>query len=325
MKKIDSNLLFLMAENSRLKLNEASGMLRKSPQRLKYSQNIFLKSRILSVPHALIDYSFFGQLLFKVYYKGGYLSSDEKKVLADRIAKNPYIVSLYSLEGEYDFVLEIQAPNPSRFNKEIRTINNILKTLPENKVILNVVSHIYSRAALPKNPLLPDNFQREFVIGGDRPVKSFSNEEMKILRGLIENPLKPMTFLAREAQLHINTYKKHLQGLFDQKILRSFRYVLGVQELEMERVRLLVNLHSSTEQEKEDMLAFFLQKKQVVQASWTVGDWNLEIDIETMNRPQLRRLMLEIRQQFKNLIKTIQVVDVNEFYKRDYLPQYLFS
>lgn len=325
MKKVDQNLLFICAENSRIKLRDASTILKKSPQRLKYSMDSLQKENILALPHALIDYSYFGLLLFKVYYKGGYLGEDEKKAFYDKLSSNGFIVSCYSLEGEFDFALEVLASNPSRFNKEIRAINSSLKSLPDSKVILNVVSHLYSRAALPKNYLLIDQFQREYVVGGDRPVKSFSEDELKVLKLIWEDPQKPMTFYSTSSGMHINTFKKILSSLQEQKILRGFRHVVNLDDLGMERVRLLISLHSITEAEKDQMLEFFQSKKQIVQASWTVGDWNLEIDLETKDRVQLRKLMIEIRQQFKTMIRQVQTVDIIDFYRRQYLPKFLFE
>src|SRR3989338_7941604 len=119
MKSVDRYLVFLYSENARIKLRELSTILKKSSQRLKYALQVLEREGIVHSPHGIFDYSYFGQILFRVYFKGGYISEQDKTTILATLKENPYLVSVYEFSGEFDLVMELAAPNPSRFNKEL--------------------------------------------------------------------------------------------------------------------------------------------------------------------------------------------------------------
>ena len=145
MSAINREILFLYAENARCKIKDFALYLKKSPQRLKYTLKKMEKESLVTSPHTIFDYSYFGQILFRVYFKGGYIGEKDKADIIKRLLENGYIVSIYELLGEFDLALEIEAPNPSRFNKELKKVASLVPTLNKYKVILNLVTHLYPR------------------------------------------------------------------------------------------------------------------------------------------------------------------------------------
>jgi len=122
MSKTDNTLIYLRSENARIGLKELSRHLKKSPQRLKYSLSVLEHDEILNQPYCVFDYSYFGLILFRVYFKGAYIREKDKNNIIAELQKNNYIISLYELSGEFDLVVEFASPNPSRFNKELKKV-----------------------------------------------------------------------------------------------------------------------------------------------------------------------------------------------------------
>ena len=75
---INRDLLFLYSENSRAKINGISRLLKKSPQRLKYNLKRMESEYLLNNAHCIFDYSYFGQILFRVYFHEGYFNLSAK-------------------------------------------------------------------------------------------------------------------------------------------------------------------------------------------------------------------------------------------------------
>ncbi|MBI4983198.1 hypothetical protein HZC32_00955 [Candidatus Woesearchaeota archaeon] len=75
---INSDLLYLYSENGRAKIKDVAFLLKKSPQRLKYMLKVMDREGIVYNPHCIFDYSYFGLILFRVYFKGGYISEHDK-------------------------------------------------------------------------------------------------------------------------------------------------------------------------------------------------------------------------------------------------------
>src|SRR3989338_9837644 len=140
MPKLDLELLYLRGENARIGLQDLSHHLKRTPQRLKYTFSVMEKEGILRDPYCVFDYSYFGLILFRVYFKGGYISEQDKTGIISTLRENPYVISIYELTGEYDLCVEFASPNPSRFNKELKKISNLHATLTDYKIVLNVVT-----------------------------------------------------------------------------------------------------------------------------------------------------------------------------------------
>jgi DNA-binding Lrp family transcriptional regulator len=324
MTKIDRDLLFLYSENARVRIRELSKLLKKSSQRLKYSLKVLEKEKITHNVHTIFDYSYFGLILFRIYFKGGYSSETDRELILSKLMENPYIVAVYELNGEFDLAIEILSPNPSRFNKELKKIIDVIPTLNNYKIILNLVTHIYPRAYLPKDTGLVNDVKPEILIGGDRDVEDFNKNEMSIIRNLLENPKIRMTSLARKSDISVKTAVSLFKNLKKRKIIKGFKYVVDTDKLDVYKFRLFIKLHNISPEREKQLLDYMLRTREIVQFNKTVGDWDIEMDIESPDKIKTRSLIVQVRQEFKDIIETFNMIEFYKYYSKSYLPKYLF-
>ena len=320
---MDKNLTFISSENARAKLRDVAQLLRKSSQRLKYSWRMMEKEEVIYGPHAVFDYAYFGLLLFRIYFKGGYSSEKDKNNIIKKLSDNPYIVAVYELSGGFDLAIEMEAPNPSRFNKELKKMIEMLPTLNKYRISLNLVTHLYPRSYLTKSIDLVSSIPKEIVIGGDRAVEKFDDKEMKIVKGLLENSRMRWNSLAKKTELNIKTVNKVVKGLRERKIIRGFKYILDTDKLEIYKFRLFLNLHNVSKERETELIDFMSKTREIVQINRTVGDWDMEVDIESFNKAVIRQLVIQLRENFKDLIENFNSIEFYRYYKREYLPKFL--
>jgi len=321
MQKIDSNFIYLKSENTRMQLTDMSHLLKKSPQRLKYIQSTMEKEGILTQPYALIDYSFFGLILFRVYFKGGYISENDRARIVRSLAENDYVTSIYELTS--DLVVEFASPNPSRFNKELRSIAALAKTLTDYQIVLNLVTYMLPRKYLTSRSTLQNMFF-ERIIGGDRPKELFSDNEMGIFRLMLREPDARIVHLAEETGMNPRTVKTTMQKLMDRKILRGIYTDIDLSKIGYNRIRLFLKLHNLEKRRERELVKFCINANEVVQLNKTVGDWDMEIDLEVSDSRKSRLLVMQLRENFRDLIARFDLTEFYTFYKRSYLPQFLF-
>ena len=72
-------------------------------------------------------------------------------------------------------------------------------------------------------------------------------------------------------------------------------------------------------------MEFLTQTKEIVQMNKIVGDWDMEIDIQTFDKTKTRAILLQLREQFKELIERFNVIEFYSYYKRSFLPLFLFK
>ena len=277
MNKIDHSLLFLRSENARMSLKELSRLLKKSPQLLKYNVSMLEREGIIHHPFYIFDYSYFGLILFRVYFKSSYVREQDKMRLISELTENQYVLAVYELVGEFDLVVEFAAPNPSKFNKEFKkmTMNPLLK---EYKIVLNIVTHIYPRSYLAENSQLNNplpSLYYQKIVGGDREKDFFKPEEMEIIKVLLHNPTIRYTKLAKESGLNIKTAKSILNNLTKRNIIRGCKYLIDKNKLSIHKNRLFLKLHNLDLEQESRLLEYLHDNPEVIQLNKTVGDWKL--------------------------------------------------
>ena len=318
MTKVDHNIIYLRSENSRRGLKELSRLLHKSSQRLKYSLTT------LKFPYCIFDYSYFGLLLFRVYFRGGYVNESEKTNLIKELAANPYVTSIYELTGEFDFIVEFASPNPSKFNKELKRLSVQLSTMNDYKIILNLVTYLCPRHYLVRSEILQsENYER--VFGGDREKEVLGQSEMKVIKSLLNKPNIRFTHLAKETNLNIKTVKSIYKSLIQNKIVRGFRYEIDIAKLGISKFRVFLRLHHLSPERESQLTKFLLATKEVVQINKTVGDWDVELDIESLDKSRVKYIITKIREEFKDIIERFNIIEFYDYYKRSYLPMHMFE
>ncbi|MBU0470795.1 MAG: Lrp/AsnC family transcriptional regulator [Nanoarchaeota archaeon] len=319
------DLVYYRSERSRQKITELSQALKKTPQRLKYSIFSLEKEGIIRNPHCIFDYSYFGLILFRVYFKGGYIGEKDKALIIKQLTENPYIISVYELSGEFDLAIEILSPNPSRFNKELKKVASLISTLNNYKLVLNIVTHIYPRTYLISKQNTFNVDEEEILIGGDRNVENFNEKEKQVIMSLLSKPRIKKTTLAKETDLNVKTVSSIINNLKKRKIIRGFKSVIDTNKLGIYKSRIFLKLHNISPEREKKLLEHTLRIPEIVQLHKTVGDWDIEIDIESLDKSKIRQKIIQIREEFKDLIETFNSLEFYQYYTRDYLPRYFFQ
>jgi len=85
-------------------------------------------------------------------------------------------------------------------------------------------------------------------------------------------------------------YLKNIQNhsLFGQcQIIKGFKYILDTSKLDINKSRLFLKLHNLTIESEESLTEYMLKTKEIITINKTVGDWNLEIDIESSTKNRI--------------------------------------
>jgi len=318
-------MAFAYSENSRLKIREIASVMKTSSQRIKYWLNVLENDSIVRKPFCIFDYSYFGSNLFRVYFKGAYVSEKDKESVLKTLLDNDFVVSVYEFSGEFDLVAEIMCPNASRFNKVLKSMSNTLPSLRHYKIVLNMVTHMYPRFYLTNKDMLKIHMPQEIVIGGDREIETFTRSELAIISTLLENPKMRMSSLAQKAGINVKTAKSVVKNLAERKIIRGFKHMIDIDKLGVSRFRLFLKIHGVTQEQDEQMLNYLLKQPNITQMHRTVGDWDMEIDIESLDKMSARKLVSEIREKFSNIIENFSIAEFYHYHKRNYLPKYVFE
>ena len=196
--------------------------------------------------------------------------------------------------------------------------------LKDYKIILNLVTYIYPKNYISKNNDL-NILNTEKIIGGDRERELFNRNEKDVIKNLILDPKIRIMELASKSELNVKTVKSILKNLIKKNIIKGFKYNIDTNKLGINKSRLFLKLHNLSLDRESDLMKHMLNTKEIVQVNKTVGDWDMEIDIESLDKGKIRYITMQIRELFVDLIERFNIIEFYKYYKRSYLPSYIFK
>lgn len=322
LRKIEEFVLQRLESNARSPFKSLDVRIKKKQQLISYTLNTLIKKDIIKSFYTLIDYSRFDSLNFRVYFKVNYITLEKYEKLIEFLAKSNYTSKVLSCTGKYDLICVFFAQNPSQFNKILHSIITKFPNQLQNYMILTtVVSHEFGKKYISnKNDLAKD-----IIIGGDRKPELFERKDLEILSLISDNSRMNSVEISSKVGLSPRTVINHIRDLEKRGIIKGYRSILDIRNIGFSSNLLLIKYHNISISTENELTAFLRQHRNVVNIVKVFGNWDLEIIIDTKNPLDYRKIEIEIRQKFTDLIKDTEYVQIHEVHKINYFPEYLLN
>ena len=319
--KLDQKLLFLVDKNSRLGFSKIGKMLRTSEQRISYTIQSLRNKGIINDFIALIDYSKLGLLSFRVFFKIIYVDEEKFEQLISHFTKDSHISSVTSCGGRYDLICTFMAHNPSEFNKHLKAIMaRFSRQLNNYSVLTSIVVRHFGRKYLSPNPPL-----HELFIGGDRQPYQMNMQELEILGEVAQDARKSSVALAKKVGYTPKTIIAKINKLKEERVISGFSAFLSLEKAGYYRTLLLIKYHNISAEEEGKLVQFCKAHPNIIGLTKTLGEWDLEIEIEVKSIEDFRKIDIIIRKRFPTLIQDIESVPLYKTYKKNMLPKFLLE
>ena len=318
----ESAILRQLELNARLPFSKIGKKLRMSQQRVSYAVDSLIKKNIIEQFYTLIDYSKFDVMNFRVYFKVNYTTQDEFNQLIEHLKKEPSTSWIANCGGRYDLICTFLAYNPSSFNKTLKEIMRKFPKQLENYTILTtIVSRSFGRKYLFQKV---KSFPQENIVGGDRKPEIVDETDLKILSLLAPNARVSAVEIANKLELTAKTVIERIKKLQKREIIRSFKQALNVRQMRDMVFVVAIKEHNVVPEAEDELMNYLKIHPNVVNVVKTLGEWDMEIQIEVENWDIFRSIVIGLRQKFKSLIQDIENIPIYKTYhKINYFPGFL--
>ncbi len=316
----EKSILRQLESDSRMSFSKIAKKTRKSQQRVSYNVNSLIKKGVIKNFYTLIDYSKLGVISFRVYFKISYVSQARFREFVDFLRLQADTAWISSCGGDYDIICTFFASNPSQFNKKLRKVMaEFPKLIKDYTILTTIVIRNFEREYL----LSGANIPKEVIIGGDRKPEIIDDTDMHILNLICDNARINSVELANKLSLTPRTVIKRIKDLRERKIIIGFRPLLNLQKIGYISTLLLIRYHNMTVELERKLVNYLKIHLNIVGVVKTLGEWDLEIEIEVKSRHIFRKIEIEIREKFTSLIHEIRSVPLYGVFKKIFFPKFL--
>ncbi|NQV08847.1 Lrp/AsnC family transcriptional regulator [Candidatus Woesearchaeota archaeon] len=321
LRNVEKLVLGKLEINSRESFLRIGKKIRKSQQRVSYTVNSLIDKGVIKKFYTIIDYSKLNMLSFRVYFKVNYISEARFRDLVSFFVKNPHTSWVATCGGRYDLICTFLASNPSQFNKVLKEIMEKFPDQLKNYIVLTtIVTRRFGRKYFFRDFILP-----EVIFGGDRVPEEIDELDIKILNEISEDARKSSVKISEKLSSTPKTIIERIKKLQKRKITEGFKPLLDPRNMGYIPTLLLIKYHNVSSRLENKLINYLKMHQNVISVVKTLGQWDVEIEIEVRDVMELRKVEMEIRENFALLIQQIESIPIYLSYKKNYFPEFLLK
>lgn len=319
---VEKKVLRQLEIDSRMAFSKIGKNIRKSQQQVCYTVNALLEKEILNGFFTIIDYSKLDIINFCVFFKVNYINKGNLDNIIKFIKNNMHSSYIAATSGRFDLVCSFLTKNPSQFNKTLKNIvEEFSKELVSYEVLTIIVNKWYGRKYLFEKQDMPELS----LFGGDREPEDVNEIDLKILYELSADARVNSAEIANKLKTTPKTVIKHIRELQTRKIIKGFKPLVNPRRMNHISRLLLIKYHNISINLEDQFVKYMKIHPNIVSISKSLGGCDIIITVEAANSIEYRKIEMEIREKFSELIHTIESYPLYKVYKKNYFPEFLLK
>lgn len=310
----DREILFHLDEDGFQPASKIAKKIKLSKQVVSYRISELQRKKILRRCCAIVNEANIGYTFYKFYLK--YKSVDKKleQEIMEFFGKQLNVGLVDTCDGKFDMFIGVWARDTHHLYKIYKELFGVYGQYFED-VSVSIVETAYNSK---RGYLIGKTTATEVPLFGGKVESNPEIDELdkKILGILSKEARTRLVDIAKELKITPNTVSYRIKRMKESGVIQGARIVLDRNRIGFLSYKVLVKVNSFDEKELRRFLRHVTQDQHIIDIDLCMGDWNIELDVEIEDYNAFRKLMLELRTNFSNLIKSYDSLLV--FYEHTY-------
>lgn len=312
----DRKILVELDKNARQPDSEIAKKVGTSKQVANYRIQNLIERGIITNFYTIINTGLLGLNSYYIYLQLEKIDKEKERVLLEKIKSLDYVGWLVSGMGRWDAILLVYADSVSNFDKLLNKITNICGN---NLHEYNFTNLIYSKHIGYK--FLGEKKEQSVKQTEKIKIEELDKTDKKILQAISQNARASVVELFETTKIPIHVISYRIKNLINKKIITGFKPKINVNKLGYQWHLLLLQFQKATEKRKEEFINFCNNHKKIYYITNCLGLYNAMLDIHVKSVEELKEVLLELKENFSDIIKIYESLIIFEEYKIDYFPK----
>ncbi len=319
----DKKILYELEQNSRQSLSQIAKKTKLSQQVISYRLDILQREKIITNFFTLINFTNLGYTSYRIMLRLSNTSKQKYKEIIDLCVNHPNVLWLNSCGGKYDFIINIMAKNIIHFDQIFRKIK---EKFPEQIQNYDILTHL-EMSYFGRDYLVKKKRETEQIpyFGRELKVIKLNKTDLKILNILSENARVNIIEIASQLKITANTIVNRIKNLEKSGIIQAYKPLLHVEKIGYQSYKLLIKFQDITEQKEKQLINFVQRNANVIGIIKLVGLWDFEIEVEVESYDKLYQFVMDVRDEFKEIIKEFETLSLHHDYRYNFFPKDLLK
>jgi DNA-binding Lrp family transcriptional regulator len=307
---IDFKILYELFLNSRQSSSSISKKININQSVVKYRITKLEKTGIIKNYCIVPDFQKIGYHLYIFYINLQYASPGKEIEIINYFKKRKNTWRIESSQGKYNIILTI-------------VVKNAEELFHFYKDMLDTYSNYFKKISLSQSYELPESqsFQHKKKPSKDArktvqttDLKEYEKKSLhtKILSLLNKNARIPTIEIAQQLNLSVPTIISYIKSLLQEGIIKKYSVIIDTEKIGLKRFLIRFTF---VDYKKIDHIIQYLSSNSYVEEIYKViGDYHLEIVLNTNTLEHFHAIMEDIRNKYSNDLKDYDYCIINKVY-----------
>lgn len=312
--KKDYQILYELDKNSRAPLSTISKKVKLSRESVLYRIRKYFKNGVIRNYLTVVDVSRFGFTHHKVLLKLHNIKEEKEKEFIKYLIKNKNIAWISSCDGSYSLMFVIRSKNLKEFYNILMEINNRYSKYISKQIIASIVEANYFH----RDYLIEQKQTTKRKIGWDDDIKSkikLDDADKKILHELAKNTRATSVEISKKVNLSPDTVIQRIKKYEREKIIDHYLIWINVNKVIGLYYKVLIRLKNINKEKEDDIFNYCNKIPKIVFLLKTIGEWQLELDLEVKNVIEYRGIIRDLLNNFSDVIIDYTGLNIYQEYK----------
>ena len=320
----DKKILDLLDTNSRLPYSVLAKKVGLSQEVVRYRINRLVEENVISKFFTNINMAKLGFVFYKVLAKLHNINDEKKTEIIQHLCKNQFITWIGSIDGEYVLGFLVLVRDLFEFNALLTEFTNkYSEYILKKSICINLQGDFYPRDYLTGKQRNIENKQIAYTARLNKI--NVDKKDLEILSNLTENARMPIIEISLKVGLSADAVSDRIKRMEKEKIIILYNILLNNNKIGRLRYKVLINLTRETAEKERKLFAYCRMNPNIVYMIKTIGLWDAEIDLEVGSVEEFRKIMLDITNEFHDIIQDYSALLIYKVHKYNLLPKEIIN
>ena len=278
-----------------------------------------LKNRIVQCFYTVIDLARIGFTSHKNFLRLQNCDRQKETEIIDFLKSHPNVLWVASCDGRFDLAFGTWARDVISLNVMLREFQQRYGMLVSERQIAPILRGEY----FVRDYLIHKEHSvglRKSFFGGIPTPSDLDLFDWKILHAIGANARMSAVEVSARVGLKPDAIIQRIRRLEKSGVIRHYNFVPNESAYPYLHYKVLVGLRNLTNARESALMEFCRMNPNIVYICKVLGPWDIEVDMEVETPQNYRDIMMEIKNQFSDVIKDYSALQIYQVHKYNFCP-----
>lgn len=322
----DIKILNVLSENGRYPCSTIAKKVKLSREVTAYRLNRLLDKKVINGFITIVNPNALGYIKYDVYMRFQKIGEQKEKEIIQKLKTIKNIAWIATFAGNYDLAVSMYVKSISGFDEIFRQVRDICGEYLNEYIIANILHEGASphnlfgeKVVVSEHKGKPDgSFKKEIDCAKNQrkeEIVKIDDKDRQILRILTRDARTSLVDIATKIGLSPNTINYRVKKLIEGGVITDFTSIPSYPLLGLEWNIVLVKFKNFSSADEKKFLYFIEEHPYIDYYCKAVGKWDYQISILAKDQMHLRKILMDLRDVFKDTLQEYEALRVFNQYK----------